>query len=292
MSQLKQPDFKDYISLFVLSAVWGTAFIGIEIAIENIDIIHVTFGRVLFASLFLLPILFYKKFIPPKDMGVWVLVVISALLNTAIPFSLINYGQQYITSGMSALMIGFGPFITLVLAHFMTQDEKFSFTKLFAFFFGFIGLMILLGVNILEFNIMEVEGQLAVLLASLSYSLSSIVLRKIKGISFYHLSFIMFVISTFALLPFVFSREVRIESAFDTSFLALIYLGIFPTAIASLYRIQMVQSVGVHFMSQVAYLIPLFALLWAWLVLNEIPKSSTFIALIFILLGMYLGKKK
>jgi drug/metabolite transporter (DMT)-like permease len=225
-------------------------------------------------------------------MGVWVLVVISALLNTAIPFSLINYGQQYITSGMSALMIGFGPFITLVLAHFMTQDEKFSFTKLFAFFFGFIGLMILLGVNILEFNIMEVEGQLAVLLASLSYSLSSIVLRKIKGISFYHLSFIMFVISTFALLPFVFFREVRIESAFDTSFLALIYLGIFPTAIASLYRIQMVQSVGVHFMSQVAYLIPLFALLWAWLVLNEIPKSSTFIALIFILLGMYLGKKK
>lgn len=292
MNELKQPNYKDYISLFVLSAVWGTAFIGIEIAIENIDIIHVTFGRVLFASLFLLPILFYKKFIPPKDFYIWFLVVVSALLNTAIPFSLINYGQQYITSGMSALMIGFGPFITLVLAHFMTQDEKFSFAKLFAFFFGFIGLMILLGVNILEFNLLEIEGQLAVLLASLSYALSSIVLRKIKGISFYHLSFIMFVISTIALLPFVFSREVMIKSVYDTSFLALIYLGIFPTAVASLYRIQMVQSVGVHFMSQVAYLIPLFALFWAWLILNEIPKSSTYVALIFILIGMYLGKKK
>ncbi|HHD80709.1 MAG TPA: EamA/RhaT family transporter, partial [Campylobacterales bacterium] len=64
------------------------------------------------------------------------------------------------------------------------------------------------------------------------------------------------------------------------------------TAIASLYRIQMVQSVGVQFASQVAYLIPIFALFWAWLILDEIPKNSTYIALVFILIGMYLGKRK
>lgn len=292
MGNLKQPVLKDYINLFALSAVWGTAFIGIEIAIKNLDIFQVTFGRVLVASLVLLPILLFKRFPIIRDIKIWIFIIISALLNTTLPFSLINYGQQYIDAGLSALMLGFGPFITLILAHFMTKDEKFSFYKLLSILFGFIGLFILLGVNILNVNLLELKGQLAVLLASVSYVTSSIVLRHIKGISFYHLSLIMFLISTIALIPFVTQIELKVNSFFDESVLAIIYLGIFPTALASLYRIQMVQSVGVQFMSQVAYLIPIFAIFWAWIILGDIPKNSTYIALIFILIGMYLGKKK
>lgn len=292
MNRLQQATIKDYINLFALSATWGTAFIGIEIAIKNIDIVHVTFGRVFFAALFLLPFIFYKKITFPKEKRIWFFIFISALLNTTVPFTLINYGQHYINPGMSALMLGFGPFITLILAHFMTHDEKFSISKLLSVSLGFIGLVILLGRNIFTFNLDQLYGQLAVLLASFSYVTSSIVLRKIKGISFYHLSFIMFVISAIVLLPFALSRPIMIDSVFNESFLALIYLGIVPTAIASLYRIQMVQSVGAQFMSQVAYLIPLFAFFWAWILLNEIPQTSTFIAFFIILLGMYTGKKK
>jgi drug/metabolite transporter (DMT)-like permease len=54
----------------------------------------------------------------------------------------------------------------------------------------------------------------------------------------------------------------------------------------------MVQTIGVQFMSQVSYLIPLFALLWAWFILDEIPEYTTYLAFIFIFIGLYIGKQR
>jgi len=289
---LKEPKFKDYINLFALSAIWGTAFIGIEIAIRHLDIFQVTFGRVFIAFLFLLPFVLFKKSTFPKDKKTWYLIIIAALLNTAIPFSLINAGQEYITSGMSALMIGFGPFITLLLAHYMTNDENISKYKIYSVLLGFIGLVLLLGDNIIALNILELKGQALVLLASLCYALSSLFIRKIAGVSYLMLSFLMFGISTIFLLPIVIYLYWDFNFTLNDSSIAIIYLGILPTAIASIYRVKMVQEVGIGFMAQVAYLIPIFALIWAWLVLDEIPKYISIFALIFVLFGLYIRNKK
>ena len=288
---LKIPKINDYINLFALSAIWGTAFIGIEIAIEHLNIFHVTFGRVFIAFLFLIPIVIYNKLSLPTTKTAWFFITIAALLNNTIPFSLINWGQQYISSGMSALMIGFGPFITLVLTHYMTTDEKFSSSKLLSLLIAFIGLVLLVGDSIILADITSLKGQLAVLLASFCYVMSSVLIRKIFGVSFIMISFLMFGIATISMLPIAFNVSSDISGIFDDSILAIIYLGIFPTAIASLYRVQMVQKVGVQFMSQVAYLIPIFALIFAWIVLDEIPKLITLLSLILILLGLYLRNK-
>lgn len=289
---LKEPILKDYINLFLLSAIWGTAFIGIEIAIRSLEVIQVTFGRVIIAFFFLLPFILYKKINFPKDKRTWILLSLSAILNTTIPFSLINAGQEYITSGMSALMIGFGPFITLILAHYLTSDENISKYKIYSVIFGFIGLLLLLGDNLIALDINQLQGQVLVLVASLCYALSSLIIRKVIDVSYFMSSFIMFGVSSLVLLPYVLYKYSNFEFVLNDSMIALIYLGILPTAIASIYRIKMVQEVGIQFMSQVAYLIPIFALIWAWLVLSEVPKYITILALIFILFGLYIRNKK
>jgi drug/metabolite transporter (DMT)-like permease len=291
MEQLRTPQLKDYIHLFILSAIWGTAFIGIEIAIANINIFQVTFGRVFVATLFLIPFLIVLKLKFPQEKRVWIIMFFASILNTTVPFSLINYGQQYISSGMSALMIGFGPFIALILGHFLTSDEKFKTYKLISVLFGFIGLVILVGENLLVFDFDKFQGQFAVFCAAICYVSASILIRKISGISSIMLSFMLFGFSTVTLLPFIYTIPLTITSYFDKSLLALIYLGIFPTALAAIYRIRMVQTIGVQFMVQVSYLIPIFALFWAWLILGEIPKISSLLALIFILTGLYIGKR-
>lgn len=288
---LKIPILKDYINLTILSAIWGTAFIGIEIAIRQLDVFQVTFGRVLIAFLFLLPFVLYKKLTFPKDKKTWILLTISAVLNTAIPFSLINHGQEYITSGMSALMLGFGPFITLILGHYLTSDEKISKYKIISIIFGFTGLILLLGDNVIASNISQLKGQGFVLIASLSYALSSLVIRKITGISYLNLTFLMFGVSALILSPIVIYLYSDYVFTVNDSTIALLYLGILPTAIAQIFRVKMVQEVGIQFMSQVAYLIPIFAIIWAWLVLDEIPKFITLLSLVFILLGLYLRNK-
>jgi len=289
---LQKPILKDYINLFTLSAIWGTAFIGIEIAIEQLDIFQVTFGRVIVAFLFLLPFVLYKKTSLPKGKKTWILLIIGALLNTTIPFSLINHGQEYITSGMSALMLGFGPFITLILGQFLTHDEKVSKYKIYSIILGFISLVLLLGDNIFASNILEIKGQGFVLLASLCYALSSLIIRKIIGISYLNISFLMFGISAIILLPIMLIMYPDYIFSINNSSIAIIYLGILPTAIASTYRVKIVQEVGIQFMSQVAYLIPIFAMIWAWFFFGDIPKFITFISLILVLLGLYIRNKK
>jgi len=288
---LNKPILKDYINLAILSAVWGTAFIGIEIAIEQLDVFQVTFGRVIVAFLFLLPFVLYKKLTLPKDKKTWILLSISAVLNTTIPFSLINHGQEFITSGMSALMLGFGPFITLLLGQYLTSDEKISKYKIISIVFGFTGLVLLLGDNIIASNMSELKGQGFVLMASLSYALSSLVIRKITGVSYLNLSFLMFGISAVVLTPIIIYLYSDYIFVFNNSTIAILYLGILPTAIASIYRVKMVQEVGIQFMSQVAYLIPIFAMIWAWLVLDEIPKAITLVALVIVLTGLYVRSK-
>ena len=289
---LKTPQLKDYFNLFALSAIWGTAFIGIEIAIKELDVFQVTFGRVFIAFLFLLPFVLYKKLPLPRGKKNWMWLSLSALLNTALPFSLINAGQEYITSGMSALMIGFGPFITLLLAHYFTHDEKISKYKIYSVALGFIGLILLLGDNFLASNISELKGQFLVLIASLSYALSSLLVRKISGVPYLMLSFSMFAVSALVLTPIVIYLYWGQSLEVNQSTLAILYLGILPTAIASIYRVKMVQEVGVQFMSQVSYLIPIFALIWAWLVLDEIPKAITLVALAIVLFGLYIRNKE
>ncbi len=290
--KLKTPQVKDYINLFALSAIWGTAFIGIEIAIKQFDFLQVTFARVFIAFLFLLPFTLYKKVLFPKDKKIWRLLFLSSMLNTAIPFSLINVGQEYITSGMSALMIGFGPFVTLILAHYMTNDENISKYKLYSVVCGFMALTLLLGDNLFDFNIKQLQGQGLVLLASLSYALSSLLIRKIYDVSYLSLSCIMFGISSFILFPIILYLYKDFNFVLNDSIFALVYLGILPTAITSIYRVKLVQEVGIQFMSQVAYLIPIFALIWAWLILGEIPKTITLLALFIVLFGLYIRNKK
>ena len=289
---LQEPKIKDYLNLFILSAIWGTAFIGIEVAIRHLDIFQVTFARVFIAFIFLLPFILYKKLSLPSGKKTWILLFFYAILNTAIPFSLINAGQEYITSGMSALMIGFGPFLTLIIAHFLTDDEKITKFKLYSVIAGFFGLLILLGDNLFALNFLQLQGQGLVLLASLCYVSSSLLIKKIPNISSMMLSFIIFGISSFLLLPFLIYLYDDFIFDFNESYKAVIYLGILPTAIASIYRVKMVQEVGVQFMSLVAYLIPIFTLIWAWLFLDEIPKSLTLLALSIILFALYIRNKK
>jgi drug/metabolite transporter (DMT)-like permease len=102
----------------------------------------------------------------------------------------------------------------------------------------------------------------------------------------------MFVTATIVMLPFVSYTELMQIDFANTSTMSIVYLAIVPTAFASLVRVKLVQKVGVQFMSQVAYLIPIFAIFWAWLFLSELPSINAWIALCLILLGLFVRKIK
>jgi len=290
---LKAVNSFDYLKLLFLSSIWAGSFICIEIALEQYSFLFIAFIRIFFAALFFLPIIYYKKLSFPKDSKTWAIIILASLLNNSLPFSLLAWGQQYVTASTASIVLAVGPFIALVLSHFVTKDEKFTFFKLLGVVFGFLGIVLLLADGFKSEDPNAFYGQIAILFASMGYIVSGLLLRKLHNTSTIITSTSMFICASLILFPFVLYFDAFIyESYLNTSFYALIFLALIPTAFASIIRIKIIQSVGVQFMSLVTYLIPLFTIFWAFIIFDESPKDITYISLFLVLLGLFIRKIK
>ena len=292
MQIIKPAKFIDYSLLILLSAIWGSAFVSISYSVEYFPPFIIAFGRILLASLFLLFFVFWNKLSFPRDKRTWSILILIGALNNAVPFYLISWGQQYISASTASVMLAVGPFIALVMSHYIVNDEKFTFYKLLGVLLGFIGVFILLGEDFFSGDENSFYGKIAMLSAVFGYIISGFLIRKISYVPTLVCSSSMFITASIMMFPFLFFIPFESFEIVSMPFLVIIYLAIVPTASASLIRINLVQKVGVQFMSQVAYLIPMFAIFWSWIFFDEMPKSTIIIALVFIFLGLFIRRLK
>ncbi len=292
MKTIQNPTLIDYTGLMILSAIWGSAFIATEMAVKELPPLFIAFGRIFLASIFLYFIVHIKSLSFPKDKKTWILLIFIGILNNSLPFYLITWGQQYINSSTASIMLAVGPFIALILSHYITHDENFTLLKLLGVIIGFLGVFVLLGDEFINQRHDAFYGQIAMLFATLGYISAGLLLRKISHLPTLVCSASMFITASISMIPFVLYLPFQTIEITISSLLPILYLAIFPTAIASLIRIRLVQKAGVQFMSQVAYLIPIFAIIWSWVFFDTLPKQSAWIALFLVLLGLFIRKLK
>jgi drug/metabolite transporter (DMT)-like permease len=292
MNTIRTANLYDYVLLILLSAIWGSAFVAIEVAVDTYPPMLVAFGRILLAFLFLYIIMKIQNKLFPSDFKTWKFLILAEILNSDMPFFLISWAQQYVNASTAAIMMAAGPFFALILSHFVTNDEKFTITKLIGVVLGFIGIFVLLGDEFLNGKVDSLYGQLALLLSVAGYISSGLVIRKISYVPTIVSSTSLFLVSSVALLPFVLFLDFSTLPILDMAIFPIIYLAILPTAVASLMQVQIVKKVGVSFMSQVAYLIPIFAIIWSWIIFDVTPKQSAWIALLLVLGGLFVRNLK
>lgn len=259
----------------------------IEVALEDFTPLSIATWRIVIATAALVPIVLGVKFSFPRDLKTWLLFTATGLLYNAIPFTLISWGQQFITSGTTSIVIASGTFISLLLSHFLTHDDRFTLPKFVGVTIGFAGVVILTGVEALDGSTEAVLGQLAIVSAVTFYILSSLIIRHIAGVPPLVISAGILATSSLYMAPTLFLFDHPFPTSLRwPSIAALIFLGLVPTAFAYLLRIQIVHQVGTTFLSQVSLLIPMFGLFWGWLFLGEIPTQASWVALVLISLGM------
>ena len=292
MKTIQAAKFIDYFLLMLLSAIWGSAFVAIEYSVDTFPPFIIAFGRIFLASLFLLFFVFWKKLSFPRDIKTWSILILIGILNSAVPFYLISWGQQYISASTASVMLAVGPFIALVMSHYILKDERFTLYKLIGVLLGFAGVFILLGEDFFTGNENSFYGKMAMLSAVFGYITSGFLIRKISHVPTLICSSSMFMTASIMMAPFLYFVPFESFEILSLPFLVIVYLAIFPTALASILRINLVQTVGVQFMSQVAYLIPMFAIFWSWMFFDEVPKETIIIALILIFAGLFIRKLK
>ncbi len=296
---MHKPILKSYLLLFILSAIWGSAFFNYKIVLNSFDLFTLAGGRILFASIFLcllsLTILKTVNFRILFSKKIYIFVLIG-FTNYVLPFCLIAFGIDGMTSGLAALLMSAGPFYAILLSHFFTND-KFNRYKFLGTVIGFISVFILFYDQVYISKTTTIISVLIVMSASLSYVIGGLFIQKYKEYNNETIATLSMICGTIILLPVCIFKlsNLDFEQVDTTSILSLIYLGIVSTAIAFMIRAKLIFENGLIFMSQVSLLIPIFGLYFSWLFLSEQFSINMFLSLVIILFGLWvlqLGYKK
>jgi len=208
------------------------------------------------------------------------------MMNTAVPFALLSWGQQHVPSAFAGISMAVLPLFVLPLAHFLS-DEKMSTRKLIGVLLGCAGAIVLIGPGVLRIGTgLEPLGQIACIAASMCYAFSSIMTRRCPPIDSITMAALTLAVGAFALIPAMLVFEgVPTWDGTRASY-AIIFLGLVPTALAALIRVVTIRTAGAVFMTLVNYQVPLWSVLFGALILSEDLPWRFFTALALILFGL------
>jgi drug/metabolite transporter (DMT)-like permease len=206
------------------------------------------------------------------------------LLNGAIPYTLISWGEIYIDSALAAILNALMPVFTVVLAHFMTRDERFTVRKAVGVGLGLAGVVVLMGPAALMGLGTSVLAQLAVTGAAVCYSVAAIYGKALSKTSSLILATGQMIGASAIMLPFslVLEKPWTLSPSL-LSTVSLTCLSVFGTALAYIFYYRLLGQIGATNLSLVTYLIPLTGVFLGVLVLGERLHWTAFAALGLIL---------
>lgn len=285
------PTSANWLSIFTLGVIWGGTFMVVAVALQGYGPLTVACARTtLGAAALLLLTRALGRPMPRLTLRLALFIAVMGLLNTALPFSLLSWGQQYVPSAFAGISMAALPLFLLPLAH-VFSDEKMNANNVIGVIFGFCGAVVLVGPSVLRIGTgWEPLGQLACLAAALSYAVSSIMTRRCPPMDPMALAALTLVVGACALIPAMLIVEGVPVVQGDLSTIAILFLGLVPTGLANLLRVITIRTAGSIFMTLVNYQVPLWSVLFGVWLLNETLPLRFFAALALILCGLAISQ--
>lgn len=263
-----------WIWLLSLSVLWGGSFFFAKVATGELQPLTVVFGRVALAAIALNIVLFANRQSLFRRATPWSTYFAMGLLNNLVPFSLIFWGQTHIAVGLASILNATTPLFTLVVAHFLTSDERMTGAKGSALLIGLAGVALLLGPDMLLQSNASIWGEVACLAAALSYAFAGIYGRRFKamGINPLEAASGQVTASTLFILPIMLfvDRPWTLPAGPSlTVWGALAALALLSTALAYVLYFRILAVAGATNLLLVTFLIPPIAILLGAAFLGE-----------------------
>lgn len=261
---------QSWLKFIYLGVVWGATFLWIKIGLEELTPITFTALRLSVALTGLLILLLITRPRLPRLANGWDFLVLG-IFNIALPFLLITWSEQHVTSGMAAILNSTAPLFTMLLAQIFVQDDRITLPKVLGLLAGFSGVVVLVSDELGAAMTGERWGQLGVLAASLSYAVAIIFARR----------------RTFDLAPVVqalgqnffanltvWGLAIGLEGSLTLprlpmTWLAILWLGIMATCIGTVLYYGLLKEVGPTRTTLVTYLFPLVGVILGVVFLQE-----------------------
>ena len=181
MTQQTHLSPRAWAELLLLSLVWGASFLAFAIGLEELPVYTLVAWRVGLGALTLWVLVPILRIPLPRKLGDWARCGVMGLLNNAIPFSLIAWGQQSIESGLASIFNAATAIIAVPLVALFFVDERLTLPRTTGTVLGFVAVILIIGPDALSTFDLRAMGQIAILGAATSYAFASIWARKTIG---------------------------------------------------------------------------------------------------------------
>ncbi|ASM71693.1 MULTISPECIES: DMT family transporter [Roseobacteraceae] len=295
MTQTPEITGKSWAMVAILAFTWGGTFLVTELALTGITPFWLAAGRIGFAAALMLVIWLAmggRLFSDAPCRRTWGAMAAIGAFSSAIPFMLLAWGQQYVTSGFAGVSMASVALTVLPLAHFLVPGERLTWRRTAGFLIGFAGVCVLIGGRAFESTGagLETAGRVACISAACCYGISSVLMRRLPKVDPIGLSTVLLLIAAVIVVPAALIVEGLPPLPSAQTLLIIAFLGLVPTAAANFLRVTVIRTAGPVFMSLTNYQVPIWSVLMGILLLGEPAPPSLLLALVLILAGVGLSQ--
>ncbi|HEX2802500.1 MAG TPA: DMT family transporter [Sphingomicrobium sp.] len=285
-----QMNRSDWAILVALALIWGAAFFFISVAVHAIAPLTYVWLRLSIAAAGLWLFLWWSGDRIALPRNVWGSILLLALLNNAIPFTLFGWGQTHIASGLASILNATTPIWGVVVAHLFTHDERMSPRKIAGILLGFGGVATMIGPSLLSNLGNSALAQIACVAASLSYALAAVWARRFRRMGLPPMAVTTGQLTAGAaiMLPIALVVDQPWTAPFPGfgPLAALSALALLCTGFAYVLYFRLIDSAGATNALLVTLLVPPTAILLGALFLSEALAPQDFLGLLLIALGL------
>jgi drug/metabolite transporter (DMT)-like permease len=276
--------------LVLLSLLWGGSFFFTGVAVRELPPLTIVVLRVGLAALLLLAMVRAMGLRMPRNLADWAALGGMGLLNNAVPFCLLVWGQTRIASGLASILNATTPLWTVIIAHALTPDEKVTGKRLVGVVLGFAGVVVLIGPEALGGLSANLLAEIACLGAAVSYAFAGVYGRRFRrmGLAPMQTATGQVVASTVMLVPaaLIVDRPWTLAMPDLPAWGALAGLAALSTALAYVIYFRILASAGATNLLLVTFLIPVSAIMLGATVLGERLAARDFYGMGLIGLGL------
>ena len=287
-SSLKFPAI--YISLLL---IWGSAFTLVSVGVDYIAPIWLVAYRLIIGAMLVTAFAYYKGQRLPKLTDVrWRWYCVLGLTGSALPFFLLSIGQMTVDSGLTAIIVGSMPLMTIILAHFFAQ-EYLTPQKLLGFVIGFIGIIILFLPEDFSFSLVaDWRAQVLIVISAFLYAVTTIIAKHTPKTPSSTGAAMMLICA--AIIATIYGVFVGLPTELPPAigFWMMIGLAIGSTAIATIMYLYVVEEKGPSTMAKLNYFVPLTSVFFGCLFLKEEFSWQIFISFTIIVIGVMISQAK
>lgn len=256
--------------LVLIAVIWGMSFFFTKLALRELGPFTLVFYRLLLAASVTCMVLFLSGQRLPMDILSWRRFFMLGAFNACVPFTLVSIGQVYIDSSLASILNATAPIFTVIMAHYLTEDEKINAHRLAGVVLAFAGVVLLIGPGSLASMTSNYIGQLAMFGAVMSYSYSSIYAKNVSDMPILPTMTGTLVTACLLSYPLAFLLEYPLVTDIHAPTIgAVLFISLMATSFAYLLYFHVIRTAGATNTLLLVFLIPVTAILMGVVILDE-----------------------